>query len=132
MNLQAEPMTERVAEGVPEPASGDDLPGQGVPFAGRHSGPEVLQRPTLRALDYVVHGQLTLVGSGTHDHGPRQVRAVAINPCSEVDQEQLPPAHRALAGSRVRQLRSFSGCYNGCEGVPLTALPSEPPCQDGT
>src|SRR4051794_32952303 len=40
VDLEAEAMAERVSEGVSKSARGNDLPGQSVALAGRHSGPE--------------------------------------------------------------------------------------------
>src|SRR5215208_3192009 len=108
MHLEAQPMTQGVAERLAEPPGSDDLASQGVTFPGRHSGPEVLDSPPLGRLDEIVNHALQLVSLGSDYRGPGQIGTVSVHLGAEVDQEQLTSTNRPLGGAGVGECRPGS------------------------
>src|SRR6266550_3395497 len=79
VHLESETVSQRVAERVAEAARRDDLPGKRVTLPAGHSGPEMLQRPLLRASHQVVHGALPLVGACPDHQGTGEIGAVSVH-----------------------------------------------------
>jgi hypothetical protein len=75
-----------MTEGIPETTAGNNLSRQRISLARRHPRPQVRNGPALRGLHQLVNGSLPLVRSATDHDGSCQVRAVAIDLGSEVQE----------------------------------------------
>src|SRR5678815_4365462 len=88
MNLETQPVTEAVAEGVPVPLRVNVAPSERVGSHSAHSGPDGMRRDMVRVAHYLVDVFL-LRRRHPYYEGASDVRAIPFVLSPEVQQEEV-------------------------------------------
>src|SRR5437660_5966306 len=126
MYFESQPVAERVAEGIAEATRLDQVARQRVGFAAGHPRPDLLAGARLRRPNQVIQRPLCVARPRADDHGAREVGAVAVDLCAEIDQQPVAGGQWPKTGTGMGERRPRARRYDRGEWM-LLAPPAPPP-----
>ncbi len=114
VHFESDSVAETVAERIALTALFNVLPGQCIGIPSRHPRSHVRRRVRVRAAHDVVDLALLIRRAPDHERA-RDVRAVATDDRTKIDEKEVSCAHLAIGSARVRQRGSRAGRDDGLE-----------------